>query len=125
MDVVDDDPVFDLVLRARLEFGGEAGVVVDVAGTRRRAGERMGSNDRPVDLDEQLGRGADEPVDREAVARRERRPQPAQDGVDADRRAGLDADRSGDHRLRERPVTHGVPGCGDRIEISLDGDESG
>jgi cell filamentation protein len=39
VDVVDHHPVFDLVLGARLEGCSESGVVVDITGARRRAGQ--------------------------------------------------------------------------------------
>ena len=69
VDDVDDDPVLDLVLRAGDELGG------DPASLRRspvRGAVPASGCDRtvpPVDLDEQLGRGTDQPVDRVPVAR--------------------------------------------------------
>ena len=119
---VDHDAVLDLVLRARDQFGGDPGIVVDITGPRRRAGERMRAHDRSVDLHEELGRGADEAVDRIAVARPEAAPQSPQHRMDVDRFARVHHDRAGDDGLGERSGADGVARRDDGGQIVVDVD---
>ena len=103
-----------------MSCGGDLGVERHVAGARRGAGQRVRPHGLPVDLDEQLGRGADEPVDGVAVARPERRLEPLQHAVAVDRTIGGDGDLPGDHGLGESARAHRIAGRGHGREVVLD-----
>ena len=88
-----------------------------IAGPRRGAGERVRRDGAAVDRDEQLGRGAEEPVDGEPVARPERRLQAVHHAVAVERPARRHGDLAGDHRLDEPAVAHGPAGRLDGVEV--------
>ena len=110
-----------------MQLGREPGVGLGVAGAGRRAGERVRPHDVAVDRDQQLGRGADEAVDREAVARTEAGPQPQQHGVDVDRLVRLDRDRRGRSRpcrSARRAPRRAPAGDGGQVVVDVDSGRS-
>ena len=105
-----------------IEFGGDPGIVVDIARPGRSAGKWMRAHDRSVDFHEELGGGADEAVDRIPVARPEAAPQSPQHGMDVDRFARVHHDRAGDDGFGERSGADGVA-CrdnGGQIVVDVD-----
>ena len=96
--------------------------LLGVAGDRRRPGERVRPDHVALDRHQQLGRRADEPVDREAIARTEAGPQPSEHGVDVDRVVGLTVIGRAITALTMSPDADRVAGRLDRAQVVGDVD---
>ena len=102
--------------------GGQASVGRRIAASGRRARHGLGPDHVPRSTDEQLGAGAEEPVDVEQEAAGVGGPQASEEHRSVERHVGLDEHLAGEHDLVElagRGVAHGLGGVGDELAPPL------
>ena len=115
MDHVDRDLVLGAVLRRAEQFRGAPVIRVDVAGAGGGARHGMGPDDLADTGHEQLGTGADHPVDRETHRHGIEVAQTREQGRCIDRLVGLDAQLTGEHHLGQLTRSDTCSRSGDHV----------